>query len=95
MAVPDYETLMLPVLRALADGRTLSARQLRERVAEDVGLSEADRAETIPSGAPVFDNRVHWAVTYMVQAGLLARPRRGAVELTDRGREVGRVPKLV
>ena len=88
MAVPDYETLMLPVLRALADGRTLSARQLRERVAEDVGLSEADRAETIPSGAPVFDNRVHWAVTYMVQAGLLARPRRGAVELTDRGREV-------
>lgn len=88
MAVPDYETLMLPVLRALGDGRTLSAKQLREAVAQDLGLSSDDRAETIPSGAPVLNNRVHWAVTYMVQAGLLVRPKRGAVSLTDRGRDV-------
>lgn len=55
MAVPDYETLMLPVLSSLGDGQTLSAKQLRERVAEDLGLSAADRAETIASGAPVFN----------------------------------------
>lgn len=96
MAVPDYETLMLPVLRSLGDGQTVSAKQLRERVAAEVGLSAADRAETIPSGAPVFDNRVHWAVTYMVQAGLLVRPKRGAVLLTDRGREVlGQKPERI
>jgi restriction system protein len=89
MAVPDYETMMLPVLQAVAeaDGPVTSSG-LRTAVAESLGLSSTDRAETIPSGAPVFDNRVHWAVTYLVQAGLLARPKRGVVAITQRGRDV-------
>ncbi len=89
MAVPDYETMMLPVLQAVseADGPVTSSA-LRAAVAASLALSPADRSETIPSGAPVFDNRVHWAVTYMVQAGLLTRPKRGVVAITQRGQEV-------
>jgi restriction system protein len=60
--------------------------QLREIVAGRIGLSTDDRKQTIPSGAPLYDNRLAWAVTYMNQAGLVRRPRRGIVEITERGR---------
>jgi len=36
----------------------------------------------------LFANRLHWAVTYMHQAGLVSRPKRGVVRITDRGRKV-------
>lgn len=88
VAVPDYETLMLPVLNALADGEPKSAAALREAVSPAVGVTEEDRAERIPSGARLFDNRVHWAVTYLVQARLIERPKRGVVQIAERGREV-------
>ena len=57
-------------------------------LAEQLGLAEEELALKIRSGAPVFNNRVHWAVTYLAQAGVVRRPRRGMVELTDRGREL-------
>jgi restriction system protein len=89
VAVPDYETLMLPVLRAVADGEPVTARSLREAVATEVGLSAEDRAAKIPSGKQsVFENRVGWATTYLVQAGLLVRPKRAVVTITQRGRDV-------
>jgi restriction system protein len=88
MAVPDYQSLMAPCLHALADRQTHTARDMRESIARALRLNDDDRAERIPSGAPVFDSRVHWAVTYLVQAGLLRRPRRGAVQMTDRGTQV-------
>jgi restriction system protein len=47
--------------------------------------------EKIPSGTPLFANRLHWAVTYMYQAGLLSRPKRGVVRITDRGRKAAAV----
>ncbi len=86
MPVPDYQTLMRPALARLADGEAWTTAVLREEVAEALGLSPEERQETIPSGSFLFDNRVHWALTYMSQAGLLARPRRGVVQITDRGR---------
>lgn len=88
MAVPTYEQLMLPALLALSDGQPCASAQLRDRVADLIELSDADRSERIPSGAPVFDNRLHWAVTYLVQAGVLERPRRGVVRITQRGRDL-------
>lgn len=86
--VPDYQTLMAPALGALADGAARTTAQLRDIVAQEIGLTEDERQVTIPSGAPLFDNRVHWAVTYMKQAGLVRRPRRGVVEITNRGKDV-------
>ncbi|GEM_PF-2379242 len=86
MTVPDYQSLMLPVLHAIADGQSHRLADVRTTLAEQLGLTEEDRALKIPSGSPVFDSRVHWAVTYM--SGLIRRPRRAVVELTTRGREV-------
>lgn len=85
MGVPDYQTLMAPALRALSDRRPRSAAQVREAVAADLGITDVDRKEAIKSGTPVFDNRVAWALTYMAQAGLVRRPKRGINEITDRG----------
>jgi hypothetical protein len=88
VTVPDYQSLMLPVLRSVADGKEHRLADVRTVLAEQIGLTDEDLALKIPSGAPVFNSRVHWAVTYLAQAGLLRRPRRGVVELTDRGNEV-------
>ncbi|GIE76266.1 restriction endonuclease [Actinoplanes philippinensis] len=79
---------MLPVLRSVADGKEHRIADLRNVLAETLGLTEEDLGLKIRSGAPVFNSRVHWAVTYLSQAGVLRRPRRGMVELTDRGRDL-------
>ena len=80
--------MMAPVLSALADGGDHSLAKLRTVLAERLGLTEEDLQAKIPSGTPLFANRLHWAVTYMYQAGLLSRPKRGVVRITGRGRKV-------
>jgi restriction system protein len=79
---------MAPVLQALADSHEHSMSQLRTVIADKIGLTEEDLRAKIPSGAPLFASRLHWAVTYMYQSGLVRRPRRGVVEITPRGMEV-------
>jgi restriction system protein len=89
VGVPDYESLMRPTLLALSDGGQHTRGQLKDAVAVATGMTEADLAEMLPSGkATVFGSRVGWALTYMSQAGLAARPKRGVYVITDRGREV-------
>jgi restriction system protein len=89
MAVPDFQTLMKPVLETLDEGTQLHVqRELVPAVAERINLSSDDLAETIASGRPTITSRVYWAVTYMFQAGVVNRPRRGYAEITDRGREL-------
>lgn len=86
MTVPTYEEFMLPVLRALADGQPRSTRDVSAAAADLLCLDEHARAETIPSGLLTYVSRAQWAQTYLVQAGLLARPKRGVVTITDAGR---------
>ncbi len=89
MAVPDYQSLMLPLLRLAADGKDHALRDAIEKLAEQFRLSPEDREEMLPSGTQrKFDNRVGWARTYMQKAGLLDRPRRGYLRITERGRDV-------
>lgn len=87
MTIPDFQTLMYPLLRVVGDGGEHRAREYVEELAQDFGLSESERRQLLPSGRQsVFDNRVGWAATYLVKAGLLERTGRGAVRATDRGR---------
>lgn len=89
MPVPDYESLNLPLLRALADGAEHHVRDLRTKLAADLKLTESDLAEMLPSGKQsVFDNRVGWSKTYMDKAGLLTSVRRGVYRITDQGKKV-------
>lgn len=85
--VPDYQSLMLPVLRAAAEGEQ-HIGALVQRLADDLGLSEAARAALLASGRQtIFANRVHWAKTYLAKAGLVEATRRGHFRLTSRGAE--------
>lgn len=89
MAIPDFQSLMLPLLEFVADGIEHSSRDAREHLAGVFGLSAAERAELLPSGRqPVFDNRVAWAKTFLKQAGLLFSPRRGYFQISERGRQI-------
>lgn len=86
MTIPDYQTLMLPVLRLAAEGETRVA-DVAERIADDLGLTLEERDELLPSGRQrVLHNRIHWAKFYMSKAGLIASPARGRFVATDKGK---------
>jgi len=93
MAVPDFQSLMMPLLRIAADGREHSLAEARDVLATEFKLSGADREELLPSGRQAkFSNRVAWAKSYLQQASLLLSPRRGHFQITDRGRDVLKAP---
>jgi restriction system protein len=86
MPVPDYQSLMLPLLELAKDGLEHRIGDTIAPLAERFGLSEDEVTEMLPSGRqPIFNNRVHWAKTYLSQAGLLEITRRGHFRITDRG----------
>jgi len=86
MAIPDYQTCMLPFLRYLADGKEHTLRDSEESLAEHFKLTPAERAELLPSGQQgIFKNRIGWARTYLKKALLLESPKRGVFKITERG----------
>lgn len=88
MAIPDFQSCMLPVMQLSTDGRDHRVADLYQQLAERFELTEADLAEQLPSGrAPLFYNRVAWAVFHLRKAGLLETPRRSFVRITAAGRE--------
>lgn len=89
MAIPDFQTLMLPVLRFMADGSEHSTQDAVAALADQFGLTEDERAERLKSGPTrVFANRVGWAVSYLKQAAALLSPARGRYAIGNRGREI-------
>ena len=89
MAVPDYQTLMLPALQALSNGVETPISEVRARVAAAEHLTAQDLKEMLPSGRqPVFVNRVSWAVIYMERAGLVERVRRAVYRVTAEGKRL-------
>ena len=87
MAVPKYHEFMKPLLERLADGREHKLRDLYAALANDFRLTDADRAEYLPSGRQLlYHNRIGWAKTYLVKAGLLESPKRAVVRITDLGK---------
>lgn len=89
MAVPDFQTLMRPLLEEYATGGERRIADVRSVLAVKFGLTEEELAERLPSGlAKTFDNRVGWAATYLYRVGLLSRPQRSVYVITGRGREV-------
>ena len=90
MAVPDYQSVMLPLLQfAARKGTEISTSEAVEALATELGLTEDDLKEMLPSGIQsTFVNRIGWASTYMKKAGLLEATRRGFYQITDRGRDL-------
>ena len=89
MPIPAFQTVMLPLLETLADGRVWTMREVTEQLAKRYDLTDQEINKRIPSGqAPVFSNRVAWAKTHMKVAGLIDNPNRGRVSISERGRAV-------
>jgi len=89
MAVPDFQTIMLPLLVYLGDGAEHSLAEVIEVLGDRMGLSPEDKKELLPSESDVkFDNRVRWAAFYLRKAELVERTGRGRIRITERGRQV-------
>jgi restriction system protein len=88
MPIPDFQKLMLPVLRACAHG-PITTSALVSAMADEFGLTESERSHLLPSGRqPTIANRVHWALAYLNRSGLLDRVSRGTYAASEQGRSV-------
>lgn len=86
MSIPDFQTLMRPLLAMHGDQKEHINRDLVNALAQQFSLTEEERREMLPSGrAKMFDNRVGWAKTYIANAGLIEAPKRGSSVITKRG----------
>lgn len=89
MPIPDFQTLMLPLLELLHDGKDRTMREVTESLASNFKLTDDERQELLPSGKQsIFSNRVAWAKTHLKSAGLIDNREWGIVSITDDGRKV-------
>lgn len=89
MPIPDFQSLMRPVLNVHADGHPHSQAEVRDRVAAALSVTGDERKMLLPSGRQAtYTNRIAWAVTHLAQAALLERPARGSTQITARGQQV-------
>lgn len=89
MAIPDYQTIMLPFLQFAGDQKEHSIREAIEYICKLFKLNEEEKNELLPSGQQTtIENRVGWARTYIKKAGLLESTRRSFFKITPRGLEV-------
>jgi restriction system protein len=89
MAIPDFQTLMLPVLKQFAEGTERRSGDIRAPLAKEFALTPDEIAQRFERGVhTVFGNRVAWAITYLRRAVILESPRRGVYVITQRGRNV-------
>jgi len=88
--IPDFQTLMLPLLKYVSDGQEHKYRDIIEHLAAEFEVTDEERKELLASGSQaVFNNRVGWARTYLKKAGLLDSPKRAILMISDLGRETG------
>jgi restriction system protein len=88
MTVPDFQTMMLPLLKFAVDRRQHTHTEAVDYLANEFQLSDEDRNEQIKSGQPRLYNRVGWTTTHLKKAGLLEAIGPGRFRLTERGKEL-------
>jgi restriction system protein len=89
MSIPDFQSIMLPLLRFLSDGGEHSLQQAVDFLADGYKLTPEELNALIPSGKQTtFYNRVGWARTYLAKSGLIEMPRRSFFRISERGREI-------
>ncbi|PKO46768.1 MAG: restriction endonuclease [Betaproteobacteria bacterium HGW-Betaproteobacteria-22] len=89
MAIPDFQTLMLPVLNHVSDKQPKALKDVVNSLSIQFALTEEEKNELLPSGSAfTFNNRVAWAASYLKKALLISRPKRGYIEITERGLSV-------
>ncbi len=95
--IPDFQTIMLPFLELLSDGKEHELQTLIKQIADKFELTDEERKELLPSGTQVvIYNRVVWAKTYLKKANLLSSPKRAIIIITEHGKKVlqNKPPKI-
>lgn len=89
MAIPDYQTCMLPLLKYASDGKIHKLAEAISVISDQFSLTPEERVTLLPSGTQILiANRVAWAKTYLKKAGLLTDPKRAHFQITDRGQDL-------
>lgn len=89
MAVPNYEKFMLPIIKLLGDGKVYDRETMYSSIAKELELSQEDMEETLPTQTqPTYVNRIGWAITYLLKAGLIVRPSRGHYSISKEGKKI-------
>lgn len=89
MAIPKYYEMYKPFLLCLKEGLPTATKDVREYIANEMGVSSEERKEMLPSGKQaIFDNRVGWTRAYLDKAGLITSKARGVYHITDEGKRV-------
>lgn len=88
MPIPDFQSLMLPVLRITSDGADHAVADIRSRITTSLNLTPEELAQKLKNGNGLFANRVAWAIAYLNKAQLVRLAARGVYRITDRGRLV-------
>jgi restriction system protein len=88
-SIPQYHTLMLPLLKVMESGADMTTKQMRDAVAAHLELTAEALSQRLPSGTQTaFDNRMGWARTYLFKAGLIDRPRRATYAISQSGKQL-------
>jgi len=87
--IPDYQSIMLPLLNSISDGQTYKFRDVVNSLSDQFQLSQEEKKELLPSGTQaIFDNRVGWARFYLKKAGLIVSEKRGTMQITEAGKSL-------
>ena len=88
MTVPDYQSLMFPLLSFCNDENEHNAQDTIDALAIQFQLTATEKNELLPSGKQTrFANRVGWARTYLKKAKLIESTARGKFKITERGKQ--------
>lgn len=89
MSIPDFQSLMLPLLQAISDGKNHSNADITKTLAHQFGVTDEELQLMLPSKqSKLFYNRVAWAKAYLKKAGLLECPSRKEFHITSQGNRV-------
>jgi len=87
--IPDFQSIMLPLLQFTSDGKDHLMREVTQGLADHFDLTEEERRQLLPSGQQtIISNRVAWAKAHMKMAGLIENPVRGYIRISQAGREL-------
>lgn len=87
--IPDFQSLMLPLLKNIHDGGEYSTTEIIDTLAKEFNLTEEELNQFLPSGTQkTFSNRVYWAKAHLKMAGLIENMKRGIFKITDEGKRL-------
>ena len=88
MAIPDFQSIMLPLLKIMDDKTEHNIAGVRDTLAKKFEISDSEKKEILPSGQARFVNRIAWALAYLKRAGLIENAGPGIYRITEQGLEV-------